>query len=384
MNTIVEKQLKGVAKERVESIVDSFFAGCVKYDIYQLAIKFNTIPVSELYTIQEILSNPRLTNVETLGQIKKDLPADGSSNTKTGAENVDDNSKKETEPDPLLAKFENDYLDFAFYFENDIPGKNPSETTSEDFESIYKTYTSESNQDKYVKQTLSVFKPGDNNTNVKGFFTSVIETNFKKISNEDGKCFITDAYEILSKGLGTIKIELEGSASAVASVGYNKKLSARRVDTITKFLKGKQIGDAVLGKFFDEKKIEITNVTTNGEQIVIPKQSVETGANGATGTTENSGTGQDVDCTVDQVPNKPGVANNKENRAIAQIYSTSAMACRRVKIKNIKVNGSATNEKIDEPVVIDEKEDVIVITPIKPTPQKKRLSCKISYSVILS
>ena len=337
MNTIVEKQLKGVAKERVESIVDSFFAGCVKYDIYQLAIKFNTIPVSELYTIQEILSNPRLTDVETLGQIKKDIPSDASSNTKTGTEDVTtDNSKKETEPDPSLAKFENDYLDFAFYFENDIPGKNPNETTTEEFQSIYDTYVSQTNQDKYATQTLSVFKTGDSNTNVKGFFSSVIETNYKKIAGGDTN-FITDAYDILSKGLGTIKIELEGSASAVASVGYNKKLSARRVDTIKRFLESKQIGDKKLDEFFKNKKIEITNVTTNGEQIVIPKQSVETGGNGTTATTENSGTGADVDCTVDQVPNKPGVANDKKNRAIAQIYSTSAMACRRVRVKSITV-----------------------------------------------
>jgi hypothetical protein len=41
---VVEKQLKGQSKERINSIIDSFFAGCVKYDIYELALKFNTIP----------------------------------------------------------------------------------------------------------------------------------------------------------------------------------------------------------------------------------------------------------------------------------------------------------------------------------------------------
>jgi hypothetical protein len=44
MNMVVEKQLKGQNKERINSIIDSFFAGCVKYDIYELALKFNTIP----------------------------------------------------------------------------------------------------------------------------------------------------------------------------------------------------------------------------------------------------------------------------------------------------------------------------------------------------
>jgi hypothetical protein len=58
MNVLVEKQLKGQNKERINSIIDSFFAGCVKYDIYELAKKFNTVPTKDLYTYQEILNNP--------------------------------------------------------------------------------------------------------------------------------------------------------------------------------------------------------------------------------------------------------------------------------------------------------------------------------------
>jgi hypothetical protein len=60
MNVIVEKQLKGQNKERINSIIDSFFAGCVKYDIYELAKKFNTVPTKDLYTYQQILNNPNL------------------------------------------------------------------------------------------------------------------------------------------------------------------------------------------------------------------------------------------------------------------------------------------------------------------------------------
>ena len=75
MNTIIQKQLAGVAKERVDSIVESFFAGCTKYDMYELGIKFNTIPTRDLFTYQQILNNPRLTN-EELGQVAFEIPVD--------------------------------------------------------------------------------------------------------------------------------------------------------------------------------------------------------------------------------------------------------------------------------------------------------------------
>jgi outer membrane protein OmpA-like peptidoglycan-associated protein len=349
MNTVVEKQLKGASKERIESIIDSFFAGCTKYDIYQLAIKFNTLSVNDLYTYQEILSNPRLTDVETLGNINKEIPKKDSDNANTPTADVSNNNQNQVvQPDNSIKEFEDKYLDFAFYFENDIPGKNPSSEANVDFETAYKEYTSQSNIDKYKAKADSSFNPGDVNRNVGDFFKTVIEGNYKKIAEGD-KNFITDAFDIISKGLGTITIEMEGSASAIASVSYNKKLSERRVDSVTKFLKSKTIGEKNLAKFFDEevsgrKKFKIVNVTTNGEEIVIPKQSVETGSGSSTATTENSGTGQDVDCRVD-IKNKNGVVVP----SVSQVFAANAMACRRVRIKTIKVEPLPPPPKEPEP-----------------------------------
>ena len=41
LDLITSYQLKNTPKEKVDSILDSFFAGCVKYDIYEFAKKFN-------------------------------------------------------------------------------------------------------------------------------------------------------------------------------------------------------------------------------------------------------------------------------------------------------------------------------------------------------
>ena len=335
MNTIVEKQLKNASKERVDSIIDSFFAGCVKYDIYELAIKFNTLPVSELYTIQTILNDPRKTNLETIGRVVKEMPSDNSGNggTPTASVETDNSGTKDQPEDNSITEFQDKYVDFAFYFENDIPGKNPQTTTSIDFEDIYKTYTSDSNISLYQKNADSVFKSGNTDRNTTSFFNNIIKPNFDEFAGKD-KNFITDAYDILSKGLGTITIEMEGSASAIAEVEYNRLLSERRISTIKNFFKNKTIGDKNLGKYMEgpDATFKIVAKKGTGEQTVIPKTSINAGP--GSGTSENSGTGTDVDCTVDQKPDNVF----KGSKTIALINSTSAMACRRVRVSNIKVD----------------------------------------------
>jgi len=82
MNTIVQKQLKNIPKEKIDSMMDSFFAGCLKYDLYELGIKFNTIPTRDLFTYQQILNNPRLTS-EELGQVAFEIPKTPESSTLT-------------------------------------------------------------------------------------------------------------------------------------------------------------------------------------------------------------------------------------------------------------------------------------------------------------
>ncbi len=367
MNTVVEKQLKGQAKERIDSIIDSFFAGCVKFDIYKLAIKFNTIPTKDLYTYQEILSNPQLTDKEIIGEINKQIPKDNSNNAGTGSADVAaSNTDQTVVPDSSIQDFENKYLDFAFYFENDIPGKNPNTTTTEEYQSTYDSYTSDTNIEKYVKNSESAFNAGDVNRNVKPFFDTVIKSNYNLFAGGD-KNFITDAYDILSKGLGTIKIVMEGSASATATVPYNKALSERRLDIVTKFLKSKNIGDKKLDEFFTKGTIKIELSKGSGEQTVIPKTSVETGANGTTGTTVDSGNGTDVNCTVD-IKDKNGKVT-----AISQVFATNAMACRRVKVKSITVTPApvTTTTTLKPDVVVTNTNGNTETLPIKrPEPQK--------------
>jgi hypothetical protein len=67
LNTIVDKVLGSETnKTRVNSILDSFFAGCIKYDIYELAKKYYTINPNDLYILQTAITTKDLTREQLI------------------------------------------------------------------------------------------------------------------------------------------------------------------------------------------------------------------------------------------------------------------------------------------------------------------------------
>jgi hypothetical protein len=318
INAIVEKQLKGQNKEKVNSIIDSFFAGCVKYDIYELAKKFNTIPSKDLYTYQEIINNPRLTPEELAG-VKREIPTEYTVDVYTPgvAEEV-----PQVAEDTSLSEFNSKYLGFAFYFDNDVPGpkdKNVT-TTSEDFQTAYNTYLGQKST--YSSTASVTFAAGNPEANTDVFFTTIIEDNYKTI--QEG--FIPAALDILSNKKGTISITMVGSASATASPQYNEALSKRRIDSIKNYFRNNRFGE-----YLDDQTFKIISEQGAGESITIPQYSSEVTTGTTTEQSRDSGTQGSVNCTEDIKDKNNKVTTN------SQTYSVSAMACRRVRISNINV-----------------------------------------------
>jgi hypothetical protein len=358
LNTIIEKQMKGASRERVQSVVDSFFAGCTKYDMYELGIKFNMIPTKDLYTYQQILNNPRLTTEEQV-EVLQSLPQDQSINTSNKSSGGDDlggvtpggNTTKET-PKPETVDL-NNYVGYGFYFENDIPKGNPGSVASSPFNVYYNEYIALENTTyatkapAQVKSTGTVFTKGG----IPNFFSDVITGNFTVIQND----LMKRIGEILLKG-GDVTMDLLGSASAPQTTSYNKKLSERRNDSVKQWILAYKISDNgdTIQTYYDSKKFNL-NFNGSGEEIVIPKTKKE--ANATSGTTDisvNTSTGGDVlsaqvNCTDDSVAlnaqGQPIPDTNYPNEA--QWYSIPAMACRRVVIQKIVANqpSEAVEEK---------------------------------------
>jgi hypothetical protein len=310
MNTIVRKQLKGQTKERVESIVNSFFAGCVKYDIYELAKRYNTIPLSDLVRFQMAIENPN-TSREQIERVANDIPrANPESNS---------NVQKESVPE-----YKNEWEELAFYFENQIPGPNSGTESNQDYEQTYNEYIAKENEyklnaDKLFAPNTSVCQKDiaycQRNSGVTEFFNTIIKPSF----NEFNTNFVTKTFDILDSG-GEISIEMVGSASALGEPAFNKDLSARRIDSVIKFLK-KQVSpknQKKMSDYFDNNKIKITNTTPQGEE-----------------TTSTPKLGKTVGSQVTCTQNVTGGSGGASDISLAQKFSYDAMACRRVVMKFI-------------------------------------------------
>ena len=359
LNTIIEKQLAGIPKERVDSIMDSFFAGCVKYDIYQLAIKFNTVPTSDLFTYQEILNNPRLTPEEltqTLTEIPEN-PEAKNTNTSTGANDIPNETATNGQTkvqNPVVTNLDK-YVGYGFYFDNDYPDPRTERTTAtQPYNVWYNQYTAPAVKNVYLgSASPSVVYVGNKqfkDDGIGNFYDNVIQGNFSVIQTD----LMTRLKEVLTNK-GSVEIDLVGSASAPNSPEYNTNLSERRIDSVIQWFNAQTLADGTtFGQLEKDGKVKY-NRTPRGENIVIPKNS--TTASGTTGITVTTSGGteilnDEINCNVNITQN---TSNGRRATSASQKYSIPAMACRRVAIKKIKISEIPPPPEVKEdPVVIVE------------------------------
>ena len=286
LNVIVNKVLADQTnKVRIDSILESFFAGCRKYDLYELAKKYYTIPPNDLFDIQQALSSKELTReqieytvntIETVPQVSGDKG--------TGSA-----------PESTLKSYEQ----VGFYFDNDKPAQ-----FNENFISTYTPYVGQKTY--YAEQSPSTAEQ------TSSFFSSVVTANKTKIDeliDELDKQFTNNPE-------GTVTITIDSSTSPAAKQAYNNVLSAKRIDSAAIYI----TGNSKMTKYVTgtpqrlivkvgQGRGEFTQVLRYDEktQKFVPGSSVSCG--------DNDGNSQ---------------ALNKE------IYTTNAMACRRAYISNIQ------------------------------------------------
>ena len=296
LNLIVNKVLANEGdRPKVDSIINSFFAGCKKYDLYELAKIYNTVPLTELQAWQQIITNPNVTQEQYQEALQNIQPEEAQTPTGGG-------SQSQAEP---VEDLNASYANYAFYFDNDIPGpagsnQNWNTTTSIDYQQTYSSYTSASNKSTYENNAL-------NKEAVAKFFSDTIEENFSQIEELGVKIFNM----LDQKQAKSVSIQLLGSASAPASVRYNQALSLRRTSSIQNFFNTYSFpGGKSLKQFIDNGQI-IFNPAGSGETITVTPR----------GKTQTYGS---VNCTTN--------LTGKD-----KIYSTNAMACRAVTIQNIKI-----------------------------------------------
>jgi hypothetical protein len=350
INAVVQKQLKNIPQERVDSMVDSFYAGCLKYDLYELGIKFNTIPTRDLFTYQQVLNNPRLTD-EELGQVAFELPVNIEANATNGdATNGDSeantaaggaaNTTVEAAPDPITLEL-GQYEGYGFYFHNDRPDPNTRRTTATaPFDSWYNSYVGLKSE--YQTKAPSEVRNGKNEGDpifsgdaVSNVFESVVEGNFTEI-----KKLMDEVGDALQEG-GTVSFTLLGSASPVASVSYNVDLSKRRINSVIQWIESlTDKNNKTFKEYIEEKKLNIKE-NPQGEESTVAKDT-----KGTLGLLSS-----EISCTQN-IQEK--ISGNWTTTKTAEVYSVPAMACRRVLIQDLQ--GTKPGKKEQE----EEKEEVAI------------------------
>ena len=234
LNVIVNKVLSNETnKTRVDSILESFFAGCRKYDLYELAKKYNTIPPNDLFVFQNAISSKDITpeQIEYIVKTVDNSPQVKSDNSIGGAPQVNFG----------------DYVNTGFYFDNDIP-KN----FNENFQTTYTNYTGQIDAYKTGGQ-----KVGQSTDTTASFFNDVITANKDRIDK-----LINDLDDQFIKfETGTVTITINSSTSARASESYNNELSSKRIQSAAIYI----TGNTKMKKYVDEKRLVVRVGRAAGE-----------------------------------------------------------------------------------------------------------------------
>ena len=305
LNVIVNKVLGNETnRTRVDSILESFFAGCRKYDIYELAKKYVTINPNDLFELQQAITSKELTReqlIYTRGTIETgfDAPNSGGGGQPLSQEGGGGNTNLDFKG----------YLQLGFYFGNDYPKPNTLINYTEE----YDRYTSSSNRQYYDKQS--------NSEATSTFFNTVVTPNYEAINQfaiELGK-------QLNSNKEGSVTILIDSSCSAPATVAYNKELSKRRIDAMIKYF----TENPATSKFVASSRLMVKPNNPQGEIArSTPMKSSKT--EGPYPPEVFSPNGTTFSCS-DEATAGAGDTQVGAN----EIFTVGAMACRRSYISNI-------------------------------------------------
>ena len=224
LNLIVRKELEKLGPAETDAIVDSFFAGCKKYDIFDLARKWKQFSIKELEEIREVINTT--WNEESYTTVTEDQIVE---------EVVPVTPDTPVFPEPP-----------TFYFDNDYPNPNTSKEKSS--VSFDQTATGDcdncSKYGEYLVPDGTSFEKQINRASeankgpLKTFFLEEAYPQY----NQKWPEFASKLKEVLDGGNINITLKFAGSASSIASTDYNKTLSKRRVDAIRQTFESYEIG----------------------------------------------------------------------------------------------------------------------------------------------
>jgi hypothetical protein len=289
MNAIVDKELSNYSNEKVNGIIDSFMAGCRKYDMYELAMRFPQFKPNDIYEIID-----KTTQIEYFESAADEIPKSDKNNTEPVTETY---TNKITESD----------WGFSFHFDN----LTPSVGSESSYKSILNSYITK--KEDFVNNNTE-----ENKSSVTDFFDNILPSINDKIKNLAYKIgdAVNDGAEIEIQLIGgNVPVDTTSVSTSLVFDNFNRDLSNRRFENIKNYILSlKDRNGKLLSKF--EEKIKF-NFKYVGDDY-IP-------------TTEEGGA---FNCNTTLTGNET-------------IYSPTGIWCRAITISDIKETKVSNNEEND-------------------------------------
>ena len=332
-NLLIDKELKDVTPEsEINKIMASFFAGALKYDIYELSKRF---PELSPNAIQKTIN--AVKSVEDAKKVSEEIPKnnpDGQSTVDNSISELNDNNKE-----------------VILYFADQDP-----KTDDENYQNLYNTYIGNNS---YIDQNKDIVFSYDDDTDIINNNTAEIdlETYVDTRINSISDFFDTSVKESLNslntflekvgKALDSgaeVKFTLVGVASSVGSNSSNRELSKRRIESIKNYISEYKYNNTAFKKYIENKSLDIKDKPL-----------------GDSGNDVNDANLSKINCD-----------KKFKNETQEGIYSLQAMACRRVKITNVKAKpgkNKKDNQEKPESSLPNTEASEQSTTPVATTPQ---------------
>ena len=338
MNVLVNKELEKADESEATKVIDSLFAGCVKYDLVDLLKKYPMFSYSDIYSVIE-----SLRTIKEIKDFSTELAPTVPTGSQTTTVNSDLNNQTSTDTQNLVDELNNknnngQFEEILLLFPNSTPEGTGTES-SDKYEVYYNQlkglqsdYVSKLKVDpitapdgyyinyanKNIKQPTLPDNPSIEDISSQWIIAKPSATNtiFNEIGDEysDFQSFQEKILKVLKSG-AEVKFSLIASASANGEVSYNQKLSERRMDSVYKQIINYSDGERTIKDFIDStpKKLTITK-KSEGKTSTLKTEKYS-----------------NVDCS------KPF-----KNYSEDGIASVQAMLCRRVSISDIEVTPAPT------------------------------------------
>jgi len=312
LDVIIQKELGRESNRlRLNEIVDSFMAGCLKFDIYELARRFTTLSTNDIINFQNILTNPNVTTgqITEVGNnvVQTNQGGGGDKGTGPGAGNNKSQSSSQNNT-PNFDEFKNLTLFFP---------PNPTLPVGPyvEYYNIYNT---------------SINLYGDDQS--KNFFNNVVTYNYNKFEQD-----LTEKLKLYFDQNPAANVKITFDDAQPNEIGPVTGFTAeQKVDSITASL------STMFSEELQNRQLQLVLGTT--QSSVIPLGQPQGTSQGGNATS----TYGPYNCTSD---------DPTTNLQISRI------ACRSISIKNIEIDNSPENQQ-----EVPSKENTETNNNVNPTP----------------